>query len=68
MSDTVYRIVADGGDHGFLTDDVEEAESWSEAGADVYAVSGGMGMNRRDIALMDVVEDELVNAEVPADD
>ena len=27
----------DGGDHGFLTDDVEEAESWSEAGADVYA-------------------------------
>ena len=53
MSDTVYRIVADGGDHGFRTDDVEEAESWSEAGADVYAVSGGMGMNRRDIALMD---------------
>ena len=40
-ADTVYRVVADGGEHGFLTDDVEEAESWSEAGADVYAVSGG---------------------------
>ena len=37
MSDTVYRIVADDGDRGFLTDDVDEAESWSEAGADVYA-------------------------------
>ena len=37
MSDTVYRIVADGVDHGFLTDDVEEAESLSEARAEVYA-------------------------------
>jgi len=26
MSDTVYRVVADGGDHGFLTDDVEEVD------------------------------------------
>ena len=40
-ADTVYRIVADGGDLGFLTDDVDEAESWSDAGADVYAVSEG---------------------------
>ena len=38
MSDTVYRVVADGGDHGFTTADAEEAEEWSEAGADVYAV------------------------------
>jgi len=37
MSDTVYRVVAADGDHGFLTDDVDEAESWSEAGAEVYA-------------------------------
>ena len=41
MSDTVYRIVADGGDHGFFTNDVEEAESWSEAGAEVYATVEG---------------------------
>lgn len=39
-ADTTYRVVADGGDHGFLTDDVDEAESWSDNGADVYAVSG----------------------------
>ena len=41
--DTTYRVVTDGsGEHGFLTDDAEEAESWSQAGADVYATVEGL--------------------------